>query len=153
MKKIKECLAMLTATLLILSFTGCDDNLSECEESVTIDFVQLKSQGSTFSLKNIETNKEIKLVIDSQADYEKYVSSNNSLPEIDFDKNILISGKSILSTCGVLKNQTFLRNCNTLTYKVEIERLDCHKPEEIFHFAIIPKNLQSLNIVFETNIK
>ena len=153
MKRIKKYFPILILFITIISLSGCDKQIVECGEFTDVKYNFLQLEGGSFTLKNLEVNKEVKLIISSQADYEKYVSSNLSLPAIDFKKNILICGRTYLTTCGILKSQSFLRRCNDLIYTINLERLDCQKPEEIFHFAIIPKSVETLNIIFETKIK
>jgi hypothetical protein len=149
MKTIIKYLTIWFLTISLFGFYGCKEKLTQCEEHVNVEYSPLYSEGEGFYLKNIEDNNEITKIIASQVDYQKYVVGNQPLPVIDFNENVLICGRIYLTTCGSIKKQSFIKNCEKLNYKIELERLDCQKPTEIFHFAIIPKKYQSLNLTIE----
>ena len=129
------------ACIPLLLFTGCgligSDNI--CDKEELLPFETPVSERVSCLLQNINENEtEISLIIDNRVDLEKYVRCNASIPDIDFEKSIILAGRTKLYACGKLKDQNVALKCSKIEYHIKIEKIDCHKPTDVFYFAILP---------------
>ena len=149
------CVRYLSFLLISLNIS-CSSGINsqdDCDELKTVSVDMLQRNGFTnFQLQNIEMpkmNKSVNLVINSRADYEKYVVPADSLPEIDFNSNTVIGGVKYLPTCGAFGTQVVNQGCGKIFYSVNLERQDCSAKTHVFYFAIIPKT--ESEIMFNIN--
>lgn len=130
---------MYLFTFLVLLFLNisCQKDTG-CNEEGSIIPTETLPSSQAFILKNIDDSKnELSLIMRSQADYEKFVHSNSTLPEIDFSRKFLIAVRVKLTSCGQPKDQSVVLQCNQLTYYAITQAQDCHKPTDVFFFTII----------------
>lgn len=143
---MKKKMCLFTSLLLIFINISCQKDTG-CNEEGSIIPTETLPSSQTFTLKNIDDSKnELSLIIHSQADYEKYVSSNSTLPEIDFSKKFLIAVRVKLTSCGQPKDQSIVLQCNQLTYYAITQAQDCHKPTDTFFFTVID-NIYKDNLI------
>lgn len=134
---MKKKMYLFTSLLLLFINLSCQKDTG-CDDEGSIIPTETLSSSQAFILKNIDDSKnELSLIIRSQADYEKFINSNSTLPEIDFSKKFLIAVRVKLTSCGQPKDQSVVLQCNQLMYQVITEAQDCQKPTDIFFFTFI----------------
>mgnify|MGYP006902059207 CR=1 FL=1 len=134
-----------------------------CEEEVSQDCLgdQAKPVEQLFEggfdaagcrIQNIEfSSGENNFVIKNQSDYEKYVTCNNDLPNIDFDKYFILAGVYSHHQCAIFDNQSVELCDNRLKYKVKLKEQICFKPTDVKYFTVIERKYQNLPVVFDVN--
>lgn len=148
----KMAFLLLTSLILFLHlFCKKDCYNADCTREEQVIPFDSPSSLQQYWLKNIDENKnEINLIIRSHEDYEKYIGSDKSLPDIDFSKQFLLAGRVRLSACGRLKEQKIVLQCDKLKYTVSTEAMACQKPTDVFFFAIIDIKYKAYSIDFKT---
>jgi hypothetical protein len=105
-------------------------------------------------LQNIGNDqKEVKLVITNQADFEKYISCSGQLPVIDFDKYFILSGAYIHHQCAVLIGQQVSICNNRIVYDVKLLEQDCQAVTTVYYVAVIEKKYSTLPVEFVFSFK
>lgn len=105
-------------------------------------------------LQNISNSQEVgskvDLVIQSQAEYEKYVLCESALPAIDFSKKALLAGRYIAAHMDWVENQRVYQDCNgKLVFEVRLEKGGYTAVTEVFYFAGIPKVSNQTEVTFD----
>ncbi len=102
------------------------------------------------TLQNIEsTEKEVKVVITNQVDLEKYLTCAEQLPEIDFDKYIILSGRYRHHQCAIFESQQVLLCNNKILYRVRMLEQACAAFTSVYYFAVIDRAYEDLPVVFD----
>jgi hypothetical protein len=102
------------------------------------------------SIQNISTEeKEVNLVIKTQADYEKYFICSFGLPVVDFDKYFILAGRYQHFQCAIFDNQQVLLCNNIIIYKVSMERQVCQAITNVFYSVVIERQFENLDIEFD----
>lgn len=135
-----------------------------CEEEVSQDCLgdQAKPVEQFFEggfdaagcrLQNLEfSSGENNLIIKNQSDFEKYVTCNNDLPNINFDKYFILAGVYSHHQCAIFDNQSVVLCDNRLKYKVKLKEQICFKPTDVKYFTVISKSYESMKIDFDIQL-
>ena len=125
----------------ILTFS-CEKGRICDEEQQTVKIQEFgDSTGiSRYRLQHINEEETIvNLVINSQTDYEKYITCIGTSPAIDFTKHTLLAGRIKTTTIDHLDSQSVVRSCFELKYTVTIEEGVATQPYVVYYFALIAK--------------
>ncbi len=141
---------MLPVLLLI---SGCEKKDTVCPEEAkqlisNTDFIV---DGENFcTLKNIDdSQKEVNLLIQDQADYEKYVDCVKSHPSVNFTVQTLLVGRLKAPHGDFIVSQNVTFNCNEkYSLNVEIAEGPSAVPTDVYYYAVIPKVSSSAQVVF-----
>ncbi|MFO7824478.1 MAG: hypothetical protein R6V72_11120 [Cyclobacterium sp.] len=143
---------LLLSYMPVLFFLGCSLNEPDpnCNIAEPVPFEALEMDDVRCMLQNTDENEEeTSLIIENRGDFDNYISCNGEISEIDFEDFFILTGKTSLPSCGRLKNQEVSLNCGKIEYHVEIEKLVCHKPTDVFYFAVIPIAYREFPIEFK----
>ncbi|SHM63548.1 hypothetical protein SAMN04488057_102412 [Cyclobacterium lianum] len=142
---------LLLSYLPVLLFLGCSLNEPDpnCNITEPVPFEALEMDDVRCMLQNIDENEEeTSLIIENRDDFENFISCNGEITEIDFEDFFILAGRTSLPVCGRLKNQEVSLNCGKIGYHIEIGKLVCHKPTDVFYFAVIPIAYREFPIEF-----
>lgn len=108
---------------------------------ITFDSLLPDTTNQTCILKNINESEQIvNLIIQSQAEYENYVSCTDSLPFIDFSTKTLLAGRMKSPNEDKIIEQKITVDCNgNYLYSVDIGYGIATHPIDVYYYAIIPK--------------
>lgn len=105
------------------------------------------------ALQNIESNEtEVKVVIVNQVDLEKYFTCAEQLPEIDFDKFIILAGRYRHQQCAVFESQQVLLCNNKILYRVRVLEQACAAFTSVYYYSVIGKVYENLPVVFDIKV-
>lgn len=147
----------LAKSILCFTFmaTGCqNDGLTEnCEgdnaENVET-FFSKEFADTPCGVPNFEsTEKETHLLITSQAEFKKYFACPEQLPEIDFEKYLVLAGSYTHHQCAGFESQQVITCGNRIIYKVRLFERDCQAVTSVFYGTIIEKKYNSLPVSFD----
>ncbi|WP_009033907.1 hypothetical protein [Indibacter alkaliphilus] len=155
---MKNIFNTVTGLLFLMSLGGCElvSRIQDCEEDSApqvLTFFEDEFENFPWSLQNINLDdKEVNLVIKTQAEYEKYFISSKDLPDIDFGKFIILAGRYRHHQCAVFDRQQILLCDSRLFYKVRIIPQDCQAITDVFYSAVIERKYEDLPIIFNVNL-
>jgi hypothetical protein len=153
MKNIFNTLTILLLLTTLSSSCQKEDVIQNCEgdNAQQIETFYNDEFGSIpCSLQNISTdNKVVNLVIKTQADYEKYFTCSNQLPEVDFEKYLILAGRYRHHQCAIFDNQQVLLCDSKLFYKVRMLLQDCQAITNVYYVTVIEKEYENLPVEFD----
>lgn len=146
---------VLIATL-ILAFDCTNDGGDECLEQfipIEIDsfYYSEPATGSVqlCSLQNVDPNRiQTDIVIESQADFEKYVDCVHMV-SIDFSQKTVFAGAVWTNGGSFAGHMEVLKKCDAYVYHVDIKVTPPTTPTLTRYFAIVPKISSRAKVTFE----
>lgn len=156
--KTSQWFIPLTMSLgMMMVSMGCDDEISancEGDQAQPVEqFFEDDFNVAICRLQNIEISSgENNLIIRNQDDYEKYVTCNGDLPNIDFDNYFILAGIFSHHQCAVFDNQSVELCENRLIYRVSILEQICFKPILIQYLTVINKKYEKMKIEFDIQL-
>jgi len=142
--------------IMIVSM-GCEDEVSvNCDgdrAQPVEQFYEDEYDVANCQFKNLEIKAgENNFVIKNQNDYEKFVTCNDDLPNIDFDKYFILAGVYQHHQCATLVNQQIL-NCNgKINFNVKIEETDCLVITEVTYLVVLERKYEKIPISYNIKI-
>lgn len=148
----------MTILFFLTSVTGscqtevdpdCDgDNVQQVESFYIDEF-----ESTPCGLQNIEGNeKETHLVINTQADFEKYFTCAEQLA-IDFEEYFILAGMYRHHQCALLDSQQVSICNNKIVYKIRMREQICQAPSAVFYSIVIKKKYRALPVEFDVQFK
>lgn len=145
--------------LLLGVITGCKKNeiTPDCEDETiqNIESQEFFPINTPYAwVQNVsEDESTVNLIINNQADYEKHIgiSADTIRPAIDFNKYVLLAGRVIHPSCGSLKDQNVVNQCNSYVYNVNINNGMCGAFVKVNYFIIVDNSI--LPIKFNVHLQ
>ena len=150
---IKTLLNTIVILLFLTHLGGCAEEIQNCDGDNAQQlqtFYNDEFSNIPCSLQSIDnSDKEVNLIIKTQADYEKYFICSFQPPAVDFDKYFILAGRYRHHQCAVFDSQQTLLCENKLFYKVRMLPQDCQAITNVFYFAVIDRQHVNLPVVFD----
>jgi len=132
---------------------GCDHGGEACggdDAQEVQNFYTDEFGNNPCILQNIDNDdKDVNLIIKTQADYEKYFACSFQPPAVDFKKYFILAGRYRHHQCAAIDSQKTLLCENRLFFKVRMLHKDCYAITNLFYFAVIERQLENLPVVFD----
>lgn len=151
MKTLKNTTGILF--LILLAF-GCQNESipQDCSGDVAL-FLQTyyseEFKNTQCEFQNIDNNeKQVNLVIASQADFDKYFTCSDQLT-IDFDKYFILAGVYRHHQCAIFDNQQVFLCNDKVVYRVRMLEQDCLAVMSVFYATVIEKKYSDRSIEFD----
>lgn len=148
-------LYLLICSLFLFAFSCEREEINCSGETTSISFELLQQNSdSGCHIQNIKESTEVgsqeNLIIQSQADYEKYILCHSSLPTIDFSKKTLLAGRYVAANMDWIDNQQVYQNCDgKVVFKVKLERGGYTAITKVYYFVVIPKISNATQVNFD----
>jgi hypothetical protein len=153
MKNILKALTILLTSTALSSSCQKEDVVQKCEgdNAQQIEtFYNDEFENIPCSVQNINTDdKVVDLVIKTQADYKKYFTCSTQLPDVDFEKYIILAGRYRHNQCAVFDNQQVLMCDDKIFYKVRMLVQDCQAITNVYYVTVIERKYENVPVIFD----
>lgn len=150
MKKLK-LVGFLCGVALLMTFSCSKKDNCDESEWLNVPFETLGNDTINYWLVDIdETQLDVLIEVKNQDDFEKHVRCNYEPEVIDFDNFILLAGRTKYHQCAYLGEQSVVHKCTELHFNVEIKKMDCMMPTDVFYFALVAADYSKF--IFKLNV-
>ena len=153
---MKKLIPVISLGLIII--LGCKEtqilNCTGDPTPITFETILSDSVTQGCKLQNIDDNElVVNLVIQSQAEYENYVTCIVALPAIDFSEKTLLAGRMKTPEEDKIIKQSVTVDCNGIyLYSVEIGGGIAAHPISVYYHALIPKISADAKVEFDIKL-
>jgi hypothetical protein len=151
---MKNALRVLL-NLLVFGFAfGCEEK-TVCDGEMAFQVQTfLTEEFEACGLQNLDhRQKEVNLIIKTQAEFEKYVSCQPQSDPIDFNEFFLLAGRYKHQQCVRFDRQEVTICENRIFYTVNLMEQDCYSISDVFYFALIDRKFEDLEVKFNVKFK
>jgi hypothetical protein len=150
--------SILLCPLFLFAFSCEQEKIICTGEAISISYEPMVADSleNDCRLQNIgdtrEVGSQVNVLIQSQADYEKYMLCATSLPDIDFSQKTLLAGRYVASHMDQVKHQRVYQECNgKVKFEVRLDKGGYTAVTDVFFFAVVPKISSQAEVIFDVS--